>query len=110
MRLAKDEISIRIEGEAPLHLRPTLRAAYRLERRYGGFDKLVVAVADGNLTVIADVIRESAPHAVALPAFLDCLESMPLRHGLEAILEPMIRHVFSLAGLDPDKARGPKQE
>jgi hypothetical protein len=55
MRLAADETMIRLDHET-VHLRPTLKAALRLERRHGGFDKLARAVADGSLTVIADVI------------------------------------------------------
>lgn len=62
MRLAADEITITVEGTR-MFLRPTLRAGLRLERRYG-FPRLLSEIAQGNLSVITDVIREAAdcPH------------------------------------------------
>ena len=39
--LASNETRIVVDNEVTIYLRPTLRAAMRLERRYGGFDALL---------------------------------------------------------------------
>jgi hypothetical protein len=103
MRLASDEITIRV-SDATVRLRPTLRAALRLERRYGGFEAIVRAIADGNLTVIADVIRETSTRLSDIPDILETVGLMPLRIGLECLTEPLIQHVFALAGFDKENA------
>ena len=59
MRLAETDLVICVGGEVLL-LRPALRAACRLERRYNGFEPLAKAIADGTLHVIADVILEGS--------------------------------------------------
>jgi hypothetical protein len=100
MRLADDEITIRLKGEE-IRLRPTLRAAYRLERRYSGFDKLIRAVADGNLAAMADVIGESSKRSSSLLDILERLGTTPLQSGIEVLTSPIISHVFALAGVDP---------
>ncbi|MCC6736522.1 MAG: hypothetical protein IT534_10415 [Bauldia sp.] len=99
MQLAADEITIRLDGET-VFLRPTLRAATRLERRYG-FPKLMEAVAEGNLTIIADVIRESGGEWSNLLTVIERISGMGLRKGLEALTAPLLAHVGALAGLDP---------
>jgi hypothetical protein len=105
-----------VDGER-ITLRPTLRAALRLERRHGGFDRLVGAIADGNLAVLADVIRESAEGFTSLPDLLECISKGGLKRGLEAIQAPVLAHVFALAGYDEhhtvlndenDQAKGQK--
>jgi hypothetical protein len=99
MQLA-DETTIEF-GHEVIRLRASLRAAFRLDRRYG-FDTLVRSIIDGNLTVIADVIRECAVSPTALPNFLDDLETMPLHIGIDRIRDPLIAHVMALAGADGD--------
>lgn len=106
--LADDEITVRV-GREVLHLRPTLRAAFRLERRHGGFDKIVRAVADENVTVIADVIREGADVHSSIPDLLLSVGANSLRIGLAAITGPLLDFVFALAGVDP-KASDEKAE
>ena len=73
MRLA-DDITITLDHET-IYLRPSLWAAFRLERRYG-FDKIIQAIAGGNLAIMADVIRESSDQHSTLPDFLDCISSL----------------------------------
>lgn len=101
MRLAEDEIVIRVAG-GETRLRPTLRAAMRLEGRYG-FEKLFRAVSEGNLTVVSEIIAETATAPSSLPDFLAKIASMPLRVGLEAVTGPVLNLVCALAGIDPDK-------
>jgi hypothetical protein len=109
MRLADEELTVTINGQA-LHLRPSLRAAFRLERRYGGFDALITAVVAENLTVIADVFRECAVERTQIPDLLDELGLKPLRIGIEAIAGPTARLVFMLAGVDPKAQASPVSE
>lgn len=99
--LAQDEIKIEIgSGRAReiVFLRPTLRAAMRLERAHGGFDKIVSAILDENVTVMASVIRESEDQRSDVPRLIESLAGMPLYAGVEALKEPLIRHVMQLAG------------
>lgn len=101
MRLAEDEITITI-GRETIHLRASLRAAYRLERRYGGFAEMAFEILNENIGVMADVIREGATEPTTIPALLDSLGEMPLRVGVETLREPLYRFTQALAGVDPD--------
>lgn len=104
MKLAEDEITIRI-GRDTVVLRPTLRAALRLERRHGGFDHLLRAVADGNLGVMADLIRESATDRSDIPGILENVGEFALRGSMEPLTAPLLNHVFKLAGVDSDNTQ-----
>jgi hypothetical protein len=95
MQLA-DEITIEFEHEV-IRLRASLRAAFWLERRHGGFDKIIHAIADGNLSVMADVVRESSDADL-----LECVGTLPLRTVIERMTEPLSAHVLALAGVDGD--------
>jgi len=101
MRLA-DDITITLDHET-IYLRPSLRAAFRLERRYG-FDKIIQAIAGGNLAIMADVIRESSDQHSTLPDFLDCISSLPLSIAIERLTEPLSAHVLALAGVDGESS------
>jgi hypothetical protein len=102
------EVTITIEGET-IRLRPTLRAAYRLERRYNGFDKLAKAVLDGNLTAMADIITECSNRYSSIPDFLCAIDGMPLRAGVEHISAPTLKFIFAMAGVSNDRAHQPKE-
>lgn len=99
MPLAPDDIVIDVTPA--ISLRPTLRAAYRLERKYDGFDKLLHLVAGGNVSALAAVIREGAGDN-ALTRFLDSCENVPLSIGLSRISAPCIEYIFTLAGGEGD--------
>jgi len=111
MRLAQGEITITLDHET-IHLRPSLRAAFRLERRHDGFDKIIKGIADGNFSIMADVIRESSDPRSALASFLDCIDTLPMQMAIERISEPLIAHVMALAGADDaiDSAPTPDAE
>ena len=109
MRLASDEITIKLDHET-IYLRPSLRAAFRLERRYDGFDKIIKGIADGNFSTMADVIRESAEPRSAFADFLDDIDALPMRLAIERIAEPLVAHVKALAGVDGDAATEPKSD
>lgn len=68
-------------------------------------------ILDGNLTIMAEVIEESADAPSAVPAILNALDAMPLRRGVETLIPPLVNHVLALAGVDPDAdATPPKPE
>lgn len=97
MPLASDDIVIDVSPA--ISLRPTLRAAYRLERKYDGFDKLLRLVSLGSLTAIADVIREGAGDNT-VTRYLDSLEGMSLHIGIDRLAGPAAEYIFALAGID----------
>lgn len=106
MRLASDNIVLRIGGEA-VTLRQSLRAALRLSRKYGSFAEIVRMIADGNLTVMADVIAESTHLGTPLADVLPTLTGRPLAMTLSAIQTKLIAHVVALAGADDPDTQEP---
>jgi hypothetical protein len=105
MRLP-DEITIDL-GHEVIRLRASLRAAFRLERRHKGFDKIITAIAAGNLSVMADVIRESTDNGTILADLLDNGGPFSLKLALEHISGPLIAHVGALAGFDDRASEQP---
>lgn len=101
--LASEEITIQIDREA-IRLRPTLRAAMRLERTHGGFQALARKIAEENLSAMASVIREAATTYSPIPDLIEEIGEGPLGVRLECLVEPLIRFVFQLAGIDEDAA------
>jgi hypothetical protein len=54
--------------------------------------------------MMADVIRESSDRFSGIPAILEAIGSVPsLKSGIEHLAEPLIRHVFALAGFDQEE-------
>lgn len=98
MFLADEEITITLDGER-VHLRPSLRAAMRVERHHGGFPAVMRALDDCNVTVIADLIGECATDPTTLPDRLltagIAWRVAPLVPGLQVL-------VLNLMGYDPD--------
>jgi len=86
---------------------PTLRAAYRLERKYDGFDKLLHLVSRGNLSAIAVVIREGAGESAVTRYLDDALDDMPLHMGIERLALLVGAFVLALAGADGESPRTP---
>ncbi|WP_316394933.1 hypothetical protein [Bradyrhizobium sp. 33ap4] len=85
MRLANDEV-VAVLPSGTIRLRPTLRAAIRLERDYGGFQKLSDDIAAWRLTTIADVVRLGAvnPTAAELMIAYETLETLNALRKSEA--------------------------
>lgn len=102
MKLAAEEIGVTIGGER-IVLRPTLRAALRLERRHEGLDALVTKLQDGNLAAIADVLREHSSAWSDVPAFIERL-AVPhgVLDGVDHLIPALVAHVYALAGVDLD--------
>ena len=100
MRLAA-HTAIKIDGVAAT-LRPTLRAAYLLEQKHG-FQALLHAVDDCDLTVISDIVEYSATSATTLPALLTSIE----QNGAICLywLKPALTSfIASLIGADDEDA------
>lgn len=101
MRLA-DEMTLRV-GLKTIALRPSLRAATRLEQAHGGFDKLLSAIDDGSLTVISEVVKVSGN---ADDGLFSAMAEIPLIEVMPNLIEGVGKHVLCLAGFD---ASAPKQ-
>lgn len=98
MQLA-DEITFTLNHET-IVLRASLRAAIRLERQFGGFQKIANAINAGNLSVMGAVIRESATAKTDLADLLDSGGALSIKFALEELHAPLINHVMALAGVD----------
>ena len=94
MPLAPDAIMIDLDGAA-FTLRPTLRAAIRLNRRDGGFPALVDQIVDGDLGAMANVIDEATDRQTSI---LDLLRDTAV-NGVEHLAEirdPLIAYLGQL--------------
>ncbi len=100
MALADSEILIPWHGER-IVLRPTLRAAMRLERRFDGFDAILRGIAEQNTDVMSALIEECAEYPRnSLTDFLDYDTRQPMAYKLASLVEPLMALVMALAGVD----------
>lgn len=101
-RLA-DEVVLNVAGYAsPVRLRPSLRAAIRLEQRFG-FAAILKGIAENNLTVMASIIEEAA---ITDPAdLMQAIEFEPLGKVLPALQSKLIEFVALLIGSDDNDAK-----
>lgn len=106
MRLAPDTIAIST-GLELVELRPSLRAATRIARRYDGFAAVIDAIVDGNLTVMADLIREGSEGAAGLADLIEDIGHDGLGLTLAQLTQPLTRFVMELVGFDPDAETDP---
>lgn len=108
MTLAPDAIVIELDG-AVLSLRPTLKAALRLDRREGGFPALVEEIVDGNMGAMADVIHEAADRPTAI---VDLLRDTAI-HGAERLIElrePLLQYLGQLVAHEAQAGEEGKPE
>jgi hypothetical protein len=98
-KLAADELTISIDG-VKVHLRPSLKAAMRLERKYQGFEKLALEVTNMNLSAIIQIIEEASTEKTIIPDLLNKIASKPLQRGVEHLVAPLLSFIFQLAGFD----------
>lgn len=101
MRLADSEIAISLDNET-IHLRASLRAAYRLEKHHEGFQNLSEAIALCNLGSFVDVIRESSPDPSAVDRFFGALRATSVNETISELREPFLKFVLLLAGVDQE--------
>jgi hypothetical protein len=102
MQLAANDVEITV-GRETLYLRPTLRAAFRLEQKYDGFEKLIRAIYTGHLAAYGDVIREGTGQRSALTDYLERAGDTPLIVSLDLLIKPICNFIISLSG-DVDAA------
>lgn len=105
MRLASDDLIITINGEA-FTLRPSLRAALRLSRRHETFAALALAISQGTVSTIAEIIRECAIDPSAESKLLAALECTPMVILLESLRGPFVALVLALASADEGASQG----
>jgi hypothetical protein len=103
MRLADDDKHTIAFAPGAIVLRPSLRAAFRLERKYNGFHNLFNAVVSANLTAISDVIKEGTGTTTALTNYLDQADGEPLMVRLDLLLDPITNFLLALAGSEGAK-------
>lgn len=90
-----EEITVTLAGKRII-LRPSLRAAMRLERRDGSFASLARELFEGSLTASADVLREHVAWSD------DLLLSRIMDAGLDNLKPALIAFVFACSGI-PDE-------
>lgn len=87
-RRAYEEVTI-AHGNYAVTLRPSLRAATILEKRFG-FEALLQASAQFNLTIISEIILVSVSSSnQSAAAFLSSLRGRPLSHFSVALRRPL---------------------
>ena len=101
MRLADEHITLEL-GAQRITLRPSLRCGFRLERREGGFAKLISDLQEGSLSAAHFVLANDFHH----PAIAQCI----MDAGLEDVCGRLIVHVVNCTGIDPDAKLDPDAE
>jgi hypothetical protein len=101
MRLADDEATI-ILATRCFVLRPSLRAAFRLERKYEGFQKLSQAIADGNFSACADLIETACADPKSWIVYIATARTAPVSEVLSA-RDQLLDFVLALSGAKPNK-------
>lgn len=97
MRLAISNTVITIDG-TPVVLRPSLRAAYRLEAKHG-FKAVFAGVIAGNLSIMADVIELAADYPSTLPCLFREIEQSGIIR-LDVLKLPLLNFLSDLLGMD----------
>lgn len=105
--LAADDIVLEIDGEA-LRLRPSLRAAVRLERQFGGFAGLITKIGEGSVTALVALAVECGDQRHAAAILAPSPDSWSAR--FERLGPQLVALVFALADVDPDAKAGPRIE
>lgn len=100
MRLAHDDIVIS-HGSNAVRLRPSLRAASRLQRKHG-IGKLLSAVTEGHVTIIYDILAEGGGDAAC--AILERKMQVHLGKALEDVQAPLFSFLAVSFGIDDDPA------
>jgi hypothetical protein len=103
MRLADDENSTIACSPGAIVLRPSLRAAFRLERKYDGFHNLYNAVANGSLTAFSDVLKEGTGTTSALTDYVDQADGESLMVKLDLLVGPVVAFLLTLSGGERDE-------
>lgn len=98
MQLAAEIVTITI-GDDEFRLRPTLRAATRLHRKHGGFERMIRDIAECNVTTLVSILAETSS-APAEAARLVSLGEVPLARFAGMLQAPLLAVVLAMAGVD----------
>lgn len=99
--LADSETILTFDGQR-LILRPSLRAAMRLESRFGGFDKILKALSEQNIGVMSALVEECSEWPCSLADFLTIDQSRPMAFKVGALVAPLMQLTLQLAGVDEE--------
>lgn len=101
MRLAEDEITISLPPKTFV-LRATLRAAFQLNKSYGGFSNLAQAISAGSVVACCDIIKHACLNPQSLSEFVRTLEHGPLADAISGNREQFLEFVLILSGARHD--------
>ena len=100
MRLASEPTLIS-HGDHTVRLRPSLRVAYLLERKYG-LQRLYQGVSTGHCGIVLDILKNTADdYGIALHIF----DHMVVKYGVASLVtlaEPLLDVLADSFGIDPD--------
>lgn len=99
MRLATDDIFIR-HGNDAVRLRPSLRAAMRLQQKHG-LGKIVAGLEEGNIGIIRDILVEADDPLKAL-RILDRMIQAHLGRAIDDLQEPLGKFLVFSFGIDDE--------
>lgn len=104
--LGDEDVFLSVNHEA-IHLRPTLRAALRLVRKYGDLQSLAGKLDEMSFVAVSDVIRECS---VARSDLLKLLKhgEAPFGVSLQDIAPRLMPLVLGFAGVDSDDKPSPR--
>ena len=105
--LAADDTVLQIDGAA-LRLRPSLRAAVRLERRFGGFSGLLKAIGEGSVSALVALAVECGEPGAEAIILAPSAEPWSVR--LDRLAPQLADLTLSLADVDPQAKPGPRIE
>ncbi|WP_126978537.1 hypothetical protein [Frigidibacter oleivorans] len=97
-----EELTVDLSGVGHLCLRPSLRCALELDRREGGFPKLIRDLQDHSLTATCAVLRAAGEDH-------PFLESKVLTTGLPRLSPGLLHLVLCCAGLDIEADDDPRE-
>lgn len=97
MRLAPDNIVIEHGGKT-VRLRPSLRAAFRLNEKHG-FGQLVQAIEETNVSIIADIIEETSDALTARRLLMAKVDANGVR-AIQHLSRPLFDLLIACYGAD----------
>ena len=110
--LARDDEFTLSHGGYTVRLRPSLRAAMRLERLHEGFGPLITKLDQFNTTTIRNVILIAASDYSAAERFLALISTKPLqayRHAVKGPLSSLLAAFFPSEATDTSTSTTPEK-
>ncbi|MEP7453301.1 hypothetical protein [Phyllobacterium sp. SB3] len=89
-RLANDELTLLHGENNTVRLRPSLRAASKLERLHDGFFNLERRILEFHFGTVREIIMIAATDRQEATAFLAYLDTVPLKHIPDVVIPPIL--------------------